>query len=135
MSLATLPGAWSVRFGLLLFASLAAAPPWPAHAEVKVAGTPAAVRVVAEGDRVADVLAAMAAAFNLRYRATIPLERATSGTYAGPLKDVLARVLDGYSYVIRHEGEATEIVILGRRGAESGAAEPPPAKTFASQWR
>jgi hypothetical protein len=134
---AALPGVRFVRFGMPLFAALTTAAPLPAQAEVRVAGTPAAVRVVAERDQVTDVLAAMATAFNLRYRASIPLERAISGTYAGSLKDVLARVLDGYSYVIRHAGEATDIIIFGRSGTEAVASQPPPAatKTFASQWR
>jgi hypothetical protein len=123
--------------GVLLSASMAAGLPLPAHAEVKIAGTPAAARIVADHDGIADVLAAMAAAFNVRYRASVPLDRVLSGTYTGSLGEIIARVLDGYSYVVRHEGDTVEIVVFARRGVASIAVQAPPApvKTFASQWR
>jgi hypothetical protein len=121
----------------LLFGSATTGLLFPAYAEVKVAGTPAAARVVADHDGVAEVLAAMAAAFNVKYRASVQLDGVLSGTYAGSLREITARVLDGYSYVVRHEGGAAEIVVLGRRGAASIAVQPPPApaSTFAGQWR
>ena len=124
-------------FGALLFGSVTTGLPFPAHAEVKVAGTPAAARVVADHDGIADVLAAMAAAFDVKYRTSAQLDGVLSGTYAGSLSAVIARVLDGYSYVIRREGGTIEIVVLGRRGAASIAVQPPPASvnTFAAQWR
>jgi hypothetical protein len=123
--------------GALLFGSMSIAVPFPARAEVKVAGTPAAARLVADHDGIADAFAAMAAAFNVRYRTSAPLDGVISGTYAGSLNEVIARVLAGYSYVVRHVDEATEIVIVGRHGAQAAAPQPSlaPMKTFASQWR
>ena len=123
--------------GVLLSASMAAGLALPAQAEIKIAGTPAAARIVADHDGIADLLAAMAAAFNVRYRASVPLDRVLSGTYTGSLGQIIARVLDGYSYVVRHEGDTAEIVVFARRGVASTTVQPPPAavKTFASQWR
>jgi hypothetical protein len=124
--------------GALLLGSVTAGLSLPAHAEVKIAGTPAAARIVADHDPIADVLAAMAAAFNVRYRTSVPLDGVLGGTYAGSLGQVIARVLDGYSFVVRHAGGATEIVVLGRRGTAASTAVQPPAaavSTFAAQWR
>jgi hypothetical protein len=119
----------------MLLGWLAAAIPDAARAEVNVSGTPASVRIVADHDAMAATLSALGA-FNVRYRTSVPLDAVVSGTYAGSLKEVIARLLDGYAYVVRHEGEVTEIVVFARRGARPVAVQPSsPTKTFASEWR
>jgi hypothetical protein len=95
-----------------------------ACAEVQVEGSPAAVRVTTSQDAISDVLSALAAAFNVRYRSTISLDATADAIYSGSLGQVISRLLDGYNYVIKRDQETIEIVVVGRRGE---VAIPPPA--------
>jgi hypothetical protein len=109
-----------------------------AWAEVRVEGSAAAVRVTTDHDTIADVLSAFATTFAVQYRSPIPLDATASATYSGSLTEVIARLLDGYSYVIRNDRQATEIVVVGASGAvavppEAPKAPPPPA--VVSRWR
>jgi hypothetical protein len=107
-----------------------------ARAGVLVEGTPAAVRVTADQAVVSDVLAAVTGNFNARYRSAIPLDAPAGPAYAGSFAQVIARLLDGYNYVVKRDGQATEIVVFGRHGE---VAIPPPAPSappgILSRWR
>jgi len=110
------------------------------HAEVNVAGTVAAVRIVASQDSVQKVLSVVTQTFNVRYRTSVPLDQVVTGTYSGSLTAVISRLLDGYNYTIRQDSEAVEIVVLERRGARARpvAVQSYPAvsvQSFAAQWR
>jgi hypothetical protein len=107
------------------------------RAEVIVRGTISAVRIRANHDSIAEVLSAMAKDLGVRYSASIPLDQTVSGTYSGSLSEALSSLLDGYDYVIRHDGGAIDIVVVGRRGAHPAAASPTvvQAPTFADKWR
>jgi hypothetical protein len=109
----------------------------PACAEVLIDGTAAAVRVTTSRDSVADVLAALAPAFKVKYRAAVPLDGAANTIYAGSLGQVIARLLDGYNFVIKRDQETIEVVVFGRRGdvAIPAPAPPAPAKGVVSRWR
>jgi hypothetical protein len=109
-----------------------------ARAEVHVEGSPSAVRITTSQDAIADVLSAVATAFNVRYRTAIPLDAAASATYSGSFGQVISRLLNGYNYVIKTDQETTEIVVFGRHGEVAippPAPEAPPAKGIVSQWR
>jgi hypothetical protein len=108
-----------------------------ARAEVRIEGSPTALRVTAEGAALSDVLSAFGGNFNVKYRTAIPLDAATSGTYAGSFAQVVSRLLDGYNFVIKKDLETTEIVVFGLRGQ---MAIPPPAPKappagLLSRWR
>jgi hypothetical protein len=108
-----------------------------ARAAVLVEGTPAAVRVTADQAAISDVLAAVTGNFNARYRSAIPLDAPAGPAYAGSFAQVIARLLDGYNYVVKRDGPSTEIVVFGRRGE---VAIPPPARSapaagILSRWR
>ena len=108
-----------------------------ARAEVLVEGTPAAVRVTADQAAISDVLAAVATSFNATYRSAIPLDAPAGPAYAGSLPQVIARLLDGYNYMIKRNRQGTEIVVFGRRGE---MAIPPPGRSappagILSRWR
>ncbi len=101
--------------------------PTIASAEVHVEGSPALVRVSTSRDTISDVLSALAATFNVQYRTAIPLNTAAEATYSGSLRQVLSRLLDGYSYTIKaDDSKTTEIVVFGTRGKVVG---PPKAPT------
>jgi hypothetical protein len=104
-----------------------------ACAEVHVEGNPTAVRVTTAQDAIADVLSALAATFNLRYRAAIPLDATASKTYAGSFRQVISRLLNDYNYVIKTDQETVEIVVFGRRGEIATPARP--TTGILSQWR
>jgi hypothetical protein len=107
-----------------------------ARAAVLVEGTPAAVRVTADQAAISDVLAAVTGNFNARYRSAIPLDAPAGPAYAGSFAQVIARLLDGYNYVVKRDEQATEIVVFGRHGE---VAIPPPAPSappgILSRWR
>ena len=49
----------------------------------------------------------------VRYRAEIPLDREIDGTFRGSLNYVISRVLNGHSYVVKHDGTMIEILVIG----------------------
>ena len=109
-----------------------------ARAEVHVEGSAAAVRITTSQDAISDVLAAVAKTFNAQYRTAIPLDAAANATYSGSFGQVISSLLDGYNYVIKHEQETTEIVVVGKRGAVAivpPKPKAPPDKSIVSQWR
>jgi hypothetical protein len=109
------------------------------HAEVNVTGSLTATRVMTNQDAISDVLSAIAATLNVRYRTSVPLDGVVSGTYSGSFGQVISRLLNGYNYVIRHDGETVEIVVFGKHGERPVAVRPPSdpssKKGIVSQWR
>jgi hypothetical protein len=83
---------------------------------VRVRGDMTAVRIDARRTTIADVLSALNAAFDMSYRSSIVLDEEINGTYAGSLRRVISRVLDGYNYVIKQDDAKLAVIILGRRG-------------------
>jgi hypothetical protein len=109
-----------------------------ARAGVLVEGTPAAVRVTADHAAISDVLAAVAGNFNAKYRSAVVLDAPANPAYAGSFAQVIARLLDGYNYVVKKHGETTEITVFGRRGEVAippRAPKPAPPAGFLSRWR
>jgi hypothetical protein len=94
---------------------------------LRLQGTPDSLRLDVRDSTVAAVLAIMGRAFNVRYRSAIALDGPITGTYAGSLTRVIARVLDGYDYDIKHEGPTVEVVVLGRSRGRAEPARPTPA--------
>jgi hypothetical protein len=102
----------------------------PARAEMRVRGSPEAVRIEARDSSVAEILSALSKAFNMRYRSSANLDKRLSGTYAGPLSRVLARILDGYNFVVKTDNGSIVVTVLGppnTPGAAAGAAAASPA--------
>jgi hypothetical protein len=88
----------------------------PDGGAVRVRGDMAAVRIDARRTTIAAVLSALNAAFDMSYRSSIVLDEEINGTYAGSLRRVISRVLDGYNYVIKQDDAKLAVIILGRRG-------------------
>jgi hypothetical protein len=111
-----------------------------ARAEVHIEGGPEAVRVTASHEAVANILAAFAARFNIKYHSAISLDAAADGVYSGSLRQVISRLLDGCNYVIKSDKDTFEILVLDKNGATAIAAPQPrpiPARSqgVVSQWR
>ena len=127
-----------ILLGTILSSSiLSAGVTTAAIAQVHVEGTVAAVHITTNKDAIVDVLAALEATFNVRYRTSVPLTRATSDTYAGSFGHVISRLLDGYDYVIAHHQDSIEIMVFGQHGEPFIApVKPEPApKGIVAQWR
>jgi hypothetical protein len=107
-----------------LWAALICALAAPARAEVHVTGSPAAVRITANQDAISDVLSALAATFNVRYRAAVPLDATANATYSGSFTQVVSSLLDGYNYVIKMDRVSTEIIVYDKHGE---VPVPPPS--------
>ena len=119
-------------------ATLAACPASQAAADVRVDGNLHALKLSASGDSLAEVLSRFDTAFAVKCRSAVPLQAEIRGSYAGSLSQVVARLLDGYNYVIRNDRELTEIIVLGRAGEAAvvpKARLAAPAKSIASRWR
>ena len=90
-------------------------------ADVRVQGSVDAVRVEARDATGTEILAALASRFALSYRGST--DSRFNGTFKGPLREVVKRVLDGYNYVINTRDNGLDVVVVG---PASGAAVPPP---------
>jgi len=112
--------------------------PGTAVARVLIAGNAAAVRVSTSQNTISDVLSALSAAFKVRYRTAVPLSGTAGPIYSGSLRQVIARLLDGYDYVVKVDQETTEVIVYGSRNQ---VAIPSPAQRAAvppdviSRWR
>jgi hypothetical protein len=82
-----------------------------AGAEVRVQGDAKDVRVEARGATVAEILTALAEHDMVKYRGT-PGTNGITATFEGPLRRVLARVLEGNDYVIKRGGDTLEVIVL-----------------------
>jgi hypothetical protein len=91
-----------------------------AWAETKVEGTAEALRIETSDSPIQEVLAALRDALKLEYRTSIQLDQTINGTYRGSLQRVLARVLDGYDFILKNSSEKVELVVLGRKGSGVG---------------
>jgi hypothetical protein len=82
------------------------------HAETEVVGRIAALRVEARNSTLREVLSTLGSSLGLRYKMSADLDRSVSGTYNGSLREVLARLLDGYDFFMRQVGDTMEVVII-----------------------
>jgi len=96
-----------------------------ARAEVRVEGDTTAMRVTTSRETISEVLSALAAALHFKYRTAVRLDANANAVYSGSLREVIARLLDGYNYVIRGSRGTIEIHVIGR----SGEVAPRPSRT------
>jgi hypothetical protein len=113
-----------------------------AVAKVRIEGNAAAVRVSTSQDTIADVLSALGAAFKVRYRTAVPLSATAGSTYSGSVRQIIARLLDSYNYIVKIDQETTEVIVLGSRSQVTiPSPSPSPSPKAAvpadviSRWR
>lgn len=99
----------------------------PVRAELRISGETGALRVEVDDTSVDEVMAALAATFDLRYRSPVPLARRVTGTYEGSLRHVVARLLDGYNFVMKTGSEGIDARVYGAAGAGEVLLTPGPA--------
>jgi hypothetical protein len=90
---------------------------------LQLQGDPSAIRLEVRQATVTKVLAALAATYPISYRSAVTLDDLRDGTYKGPLRRVIAHLLEGYDYVIEENGATLDILVLGKSG--EGAVSAP----------
>jgi hypothetical protein len=101
----------------------------PMPGTVRVRGDAAAIRLDARRTTIADVLSALNTSFDMSYSSWILLDEKIDGAYTGSLRRVIARVLDGYNYVIKQDNAKLDVIVLGKRG-ERAVPVAAPANPF-----
>jgi hypothetical protein len=114
--------------GLLLAAFLQS----DLRAEVLVEGEARDVRVEARDATVVDILVALGEHFALRYRGS-PASGGVTAKFEGPLRRVVARVLDGYNFVIRENADGIEVIVLSTTSPYAVPAPPTAPPTVPSR--
>jgi hypothetical protein len=112
-------------------------PPHPAGvgargASLQLKGDPARVRLEARRTSVASALAALGTVYHMSIRSAVMLDELRDGTYTGPLRDVIARLLDGYNYVIEENHATLDVFVVGK---SDGKAIPTPTMAVIRQHR
>ena len=87
-----------------------------ASAEVYVSGTADKIVLQAKNATIGEVLEAVRSTLKLRAELAGSTARQFTGAYAGSLRRVLSRLLDGESFIISSTPDGVNIVILGPRG-------------------
>jgi hypothetical protein len=102
-------------------------------ASLQLKGSPASVKLEARRTSVARALAALGTTYHISIRSTVVLDALRDGTYAGSLRHVIARLLDGYNYVIEENSAATlDVFVVGK---SDGKATPAPTMPVVLQHR
>jgi hypothetical protein len=110
-----------------------------AHADVLIHGTPGAVHLEVDHASLREVLDAMQAKFNLRYRTTDALDRPITGSFNGPLRRVAARILDGYDFAMKVTSDGIDVLVLSQNqhgpvvAALEQPAKPAPRRPMTAQ--
>ena len=102
----------SIFLSAVILATGPACPPL-AHGEASISGAESDMTIEVHDTPVQEVLAALGTRFGLRVRGTTSLDRRIDGRYEGALRGVVARLLNGYDYVIKTDERAIEVIILG----------------------
>jgi hypothetical protein len=100
--------------------------PAPVLAEMQVRGSPEAVRIEAQNSSVEEILAALSRTFGLRYQSRINLDKRRSGSYGGPLPQVVMRILEGYNFILKADGGRLVVTVVG---TPEGSATASPSTT------
>jgi hypothetical protein len=115
------------KCGIAAVAAMLMAAPAPVLAAAEVSGNPQAVRIEAQNTSVADILAALGRDFGVKYTSSADLDRPITGTYEGSLQRVLARVLDGYNFIVKTRDGRIDLTVLGTRSGTAAAVAAAPS--------
>jgi hypothetical protein len=113
-----------------------------AGAEVQLSGTQDKVVLRANNATIGEILTGIQSTFNIRVQLTGSTARQFSGAYAGSLRRVLSRLLDGEDFIISSAADDVTVVLLNRKGGAPiapkvaklpSAASPPAQRAGAEQ--
>jgi hypothetical protein len=107
----------------LMLALALAIVPTTAFAGLKVSGDPGAVMVEAQNVSIEEILTALSQQFNFRYRSLANLETQVTGTYRGPLRRVLTRILGGHDFIVKSSNGLMEVTVVEKGRTVSTTAQ------------
>lgn len=87
--------------------------PVVASASARVSGSAQSVAVDAQNSSIKEILSVLSKQLNLRVRSSVELDRQAAGTYQGSLSHVVARLLEGYNFIIKTNERGVEVTVLG----------------------
>lgn len=85
----------------------------PGYGFIQVEGEIDALTVEARNAPLGEVLAELGAKLGLSIRTANTVDVVVSGTYKGPLRRVIGRILADRSWFARYSKEAVEIIVVG----------------------
>jgi hypothetical protein len=88
-----------------------------AYADVRVSGEAEALTIEASNASLEEVLAALGRSCGLQYRYPADFSHSVSGTFAGSLRQVLPRLLQGTNFVVENSANGTRVVIYDLHAA------------------
>ena len=112
-----------IAAGIALFVLLEA----PCQAEVRMEGSQESLHLEVTDARLADVLDALTGKFKVRYRSNDALQARITGSFSGPLRRVMARLLEGYDYVLAISPDGLDALILLQSSTASAALPHAPS--------
>lgn len=101
----------------------------PVRGATRIEGGIESLTVEARNASLAEVLSALSDRFKVQVRAPQLSDQRVDGSFHGPLRWVLARLLAGRNYIAKYSDDAVEVVVLGPAGSSAHAAavdQPPP---------
>jgi len=106
----------------LLFAILAGSFARPVLGATQVEGGIDSIKLEARDASLAEVFAALSARAGVTIRLSNAPHQRVDGSFQGPLRWVVTRLLAGRNYIARYSHGAVDIVILGASGPPTNAA-------------
>jgi hypothetical protein len=91
-----------------------------------VQGSPARVHLEVRQTTIASALSALRTVYSVSYSSSIALDDIRDGIYAGSLRQVIARLLSSYNYVIKSDRAGLDVDIYDKIGEQ---AVPAPTAT------
>lgn len=88
----------------------------PVLSAPKISGNPENVLVDAQNSSIEDVLAALSRDFNFHFQSSVNLGMPIIGLYQGSLRQVVAHILEGYSFTMRSGARGVELTVLAAPG-------------------
>lgn len=117
-AISTLAGLRRRQFcSVTALAACMAVAPAAAFAAPQVSGSSQAVSINAQNSSIKDVLSTLVQKFNLQFQSSTNLDKQLTGTYHGPLLQVVNRLLEGYNFIIRSNQDRLEVTVLGISGS------------------
>jgi hypothetical protein len=95
------------------------------HAEVAIAGGADSLQLKASKATVREAIDALSTKFKFRYSPSAILDSPLDGTYRGSLRQVLARLLQGCSFVATEHSDRINAVIILDAGEKTETAAMP----------
>jgi hypothetical protein len=86
---------------------------------LQVEGDTAAVHLDVHKTTLRDVLATLSGTFDVSVRSATALDEVRDGTYRGSLRQVIARVLEGYDFAIKQEQSKLDVIVFEKVGEQA----------------